>query len=102
MRLVLSAFPLTAAVVLAVTSCTGETDYDVLDDYPVTETHPTVAAPRPVDGGTDSATPPTSRGVDASTVAHTPDTSSPASDEPVRDASAPPPKKKKGKGHESD
>ena len=100
MRAILSAFSIAAATVLAVTSCAGETDYDVLDDYNATNTDPTVAAAAAADSGTRTTT---SRGTDAGTVAHRPDASAPSPD-----ASAPPPpppppaEKKKGKRHGDD
>jgi hypothetical protein len=103
MRAVFSAFSIAAAVVVALSSCTGETDYDVLDDYNATNTDPTVAAALPADAGTRATT---SRGVDAGTVAHRPDASAPttadASPPPPPPAPPPPPpsEKKKGKHHD--
>jgi hypothetical protein len=81
MRGVLSA----VSVVLAVSSCTGETDYDVLDDYNATNTDQTVAVAPAADAGSRATT---SRGTDAGTVAQRPDASAPP---PTADASAPPP-----------
>jgi hypothetical protein len=95
MRAVLCAF-LAAAVV---TSCTGETDYDVLDDYTATSTDRTVAVAPPADAGTRATT---SRGTDAGTVAHRPDASVAAADaSPPPPPPAPPPPKK-GKHHGDD
>ena len=88
------------ATALVVAACTGETDYDVLDDYNATSSDPTVAS-KAADAGPRATS---SRGTDAGAVAQRPGASAPpaASPPPADPSPPPPPKKKKGKDHGDD